>query len=166
MAFHDDLLEQARHLALRERRRPRQASLRRAVSAAYYALFHLLSAEASGRLSPPRPSGLRARVGRALGHAAMYEACYQFEKGSPIPATARLLSCPLEAEPRYVAGAFVELQDSRHVADYDLSASFDRLAVLRTVDAARQAFEAWDIVKNRPNAAVFLAALLLQRQWR
>ena len=40
--LHDDLLAQARHLATRERRRPKQASLRRAVSAAYYALFHYL----------------------------------------------------------------------------------------------------------------------------
>jgi uncharacterized protein (UPF0332 family) len=42
MAFPDDLLEQANHLANREPELPRQASLRRAVSAAYYALFHLL----------------------------------------------------------------------------------------------------------------------------
>lgn len=41
MAFPDDLLEQAVHLARREPGRPRQASLRRAISTAYYALFHL-----------------------------------------------------------------------------------------------------------------------------
>ncbi len=49
MAFHDDLLEQANHLARRERGRPRQASLRRAVSSAYYALFHLLIEPGNGR---------------------------------------------------------------------------------------------------------------------
>jgi len=47
MAFGDDLLEQAQHLANRERKEPRQASLRRAVSTAYYALFHLLISEAT-----------------------------------------------------------------------------------------------------------------------
>jgi hypothetical protein len=41
------LLEQARHLARREKTRPRQASLRRAVSTAYYALFHMLIGEAT-----------------------------------------------------------------------------------------------------------------------
>ena len=41
MSFPNDLLEQARHLANREPKRPKQASLRRAVSTAYYALFHL-----------------------------------------------------------------------------------------------------------------------------
>ena len=48
MAFADDLLEQAYHLANRESGDPKQASLRRAVSTAYYALFHLLIDEAVG----------------------------------------------------------------------------------------------------------------------
>jgi hypothetical protein len=47
MPFPEDLLEQAKHLANRERGKPRQASLRRAVSTAYYALFHFLIAEAT-----------------------------------------------------------------------------------------------------------------------
>jgi hypothetical protein len=46
MALADDLLEQAHHLAKREPKRPRQASLRRAVSTAYYSLFHLLISSA------------------------------------------------------------------------------------------------------------------------
>ena len=41
MTFPDELLEQAHHLANRERKRPRQASLRRAVSSAYYARFSI-----------------------------------------------------------------------------------------------------------------------------
>jgi hypothetical protein len=45
MAYHDDLLDQALHLAHRDPTRPKQANLRRAVSTAYYALFHLLISE-------------------------------------------------------------------------------------------------------------------------
>jgi len=48
MTFAKDLLEQANHLARREQRKPKQARLRRAVSTAYYAVFHLLVAEAVG----------------------------------------------------------------------------------------------------------------------
>ena len=44
MTVHDDLLAQALHLASKEPRRPRQASLRRSVSASYYAVYHLLVA--------------------------------------------------------------------------------------------------------------------------
>jgi len=39
MAFAEDLLEQAEFLANRESVQPKQASLRRAVSTAYYAVF-------------------------------------------------------------------------------------------------------------------------------
>lgn len=48
MAFADDLLEQAYHLANLDSGEPKQASLRRAVSTAYYALFHLLIDETVG----------------------------------------------------------------------------------------------------------------------
>jgi hypothetical protein len=47
MALPEDLLEQAQHLVSGERTRPRQASLRRALSTAYYSLFHLLISEAT-----------------------------------------------------------------------------------------------------------------------
>jgi hypothetical protein len=47
MPYPAHLLEQAKHLANREKKRPRQASLRRAVSTAYYALFQLLIHEAT-----------------------------------------------------------------------------------------------------------------------
>src|SRR6266446_8959683 len=46
MRLPEGLLEQAQHLARREPKRPKQASLRRAISTAYYALFHLLISEA------------------------------------------------------------------------------------------------------------------------
>ena len=54
MPFPNDLLEQARHLANREPKRPKQASLRRAVSTAYYAIFHLLSMETAKNWKRPR----------------------------------------------------------------------------------------------------------------
>ncbi|GAB4215496.1 MAG: hypothetical protein OHK0013_41130 [Sandaracinaceae bacterium] len=48
MALHDDLLAQAARLARTDKNRPKQANLRRAASAAYYALFHLLITRARG----------------------------------------------------------------------------------------------------------------------
>ena len=47
MPYPEDLLEQAKHLANREKKKPRQASLRRSVSTAYYSLFQLLIREAT-----------------------------------------------------------------------------------------------------------------------
>jgi hypothetical protein len=70
VSLHRDLLEQAGHLAKREPKKPRQASLRRAISAAYYALFHLLVDQA-GRLmvSGSQRIDLRYRLQRAFRHA-------------------------------------------------------------------------------------------------
>ena len=68
MRLANDYLEQARHLATRERTRPKQASLRRAVSVAYYALFHLLCDEASNVLvrGIRQSEDLTARTSRTL----------------------------------------------------------------------------------------------------
>ncbi|MBK7760929.1 MAG: hypothetical protein IPI35_31860 [Deltaproteobacteria bacterium] len=71
MSLHDDLLAQASRLARSEPRRPKQASLRRAVSTAYYALFHLLISEGSTVMSPMSDAKLRVIVARAFQHGAM-----------------------------------------------------------------------------------------------
>src|ERR1700679_2940589 len=72
MAFADDLLEQAQHLAQREPKRPKQASLRRAVSAAYYALFHLLTTEATKNWKRPAE---RPTLARMFEHDSMRKVC-------------------------------------------------------------------------------------------
>lgn len=176
MALHHDLLEQAAHLATRETRRPRQASLRRAVSAAYYALFHLLIDEGARRFSASKPDGLRLRVRRAFDHGDMRNVCKSFldgqkailknkDPGQPPPATRQLLTFPLEPVLVAVIQAFVDLREARDEADYDLGKQWNRLDVLAHVQVARQAFADWARIRTVPNATVFLAALLLQRQW-
>jgi len=176
LAFHHDLLEQAEHLVSRERKKPKQASLRRAVSAAYYALFHLLVAEAARLLSPTQPPGLRVLIGRAFNHADMRNVCKGLIQGSAaagrnrpsndIPAATRsLLSLPLEPALVSVLEAFVELQEARHQADYDLQKTWNRLDAATHVGTARNAFASWQTVRRAPNAAVFAAALLLQKHW-
>jgi hypothetical protein len=66
MSLHDDLLIQAQQLAQWDPRRPKQVNLRRAISSAYYALFHLLSSETSALFAAER--GLAARINRTLNH--------------------------------------------------------------------------------------------------
>lgn len=166
MALHHDLLEQAGHLARREPNRPRQASLRRAVSAAYYAVFHLLASEGARLLAPSRPRGLRLQIQRGFSHREMRDVCRQFVAGSPASPTRALSALPIEPALRSVCETFVLLQDARHKADYDLTRAFDRLDVVNLIAAAQDAFGNWATVRSAPNASVFLAALLLQRQWQ
>lgn len=70
--FSDDLLAQAKDLAFKEKKKPRQASLRRAVSSAYYSLFHLLLDEAAALVAGAGPlkskTDLRRLVGRSFTH--------------------------------------------------------------------------------------------------
>jgi hypothetical protein len=163
MALHDDLLEQAQHLASREPRRLRQASLRRAVSVAYYALFHLLAAEGVRRFLPASPVHLREQVRRSYEHGHMKTVCDQFSKPQPSGAFAALLTLPIEPELCSVAEAFIALQQARHDADYNLTATFNRIEVLQQVKRTRQVFADWRTIRSSENATVFLAALLFQR---
>src|SRR5580658_10967433 len=71
MPLANDLLEQAYHLARREPKRPRQASLRRAVSTSYYALFHLLLSHVTANW---KQTHQRATLARHFKHGNMFKA--------------------------------------------------------------------------------------------
>jgi hypothetical protein len=75
VSLHADLIAQARHLCQREPRRPKQASLRRAISTAYYGLFHGLVAAAGACFLSHRHRALRPVLTRAFEHRKMAEAC-------------------------------------------------------------------------------------------
>jgi uncharacterized protein (UPF0332 family) len=163
MSLHDDLLSQARHLANRERRRPRQASLRRAISTAYYALFHLLVYEATSRLIAAGPA--RERFARAFDHRDMKNASRDFASAAPnLPVLTGGL--PIPNPIRQVALAFVNLQEARHEADYNVTARFTRVEVNNLVTRVQQAFDAWKKVRGDPVAALYLGAMLLGNKWK
>lgn len=165
MSLHKDLLGQARHLVRREPRRPKQASLRRAVSAAYYALFHLLI-DASSRLvvRGADRAGLRIAVSRAFNHAEMKTAAKSFQGGT-LPSTLRgvVVGAPPSALQRLCA-TFIDLQQARHEADYDLARVFTRNDAQDLVSRAEQAFGDWETVKGTAIGDVFLVTLLLRQK--
>jgi hypothetical protein len=139
------------------------------VSTAYYALYHLLAAAGARSMAPAQPTGLRDRVQRAFVHDEMKKVCEQFRQGNVnnlSPALQVLITNPLDPAFTTIADAFVELQEARHTADYDVSDTFTRPDVLAKIALVEQAFLDWKTVRSTPNANVFLAALLLQRQWR
>jgi uncharacterized protein (UPF0332 family) len=165
-----DLRDQAWHLARLERRRPKQASLRRAVSTAYYALFHLLVGEATRMMFLGRwgdRNRFRAVIARGFTHSGMVGARKSFYAAS-LPAGISGMLGPVIIAPdlRYVAEAFVRLQRERHRADYDLSASFSRTEVTSLLRALDGAIEAWRRIRNDDVARFFLRALPLWEQIR
>ena len=165
MALAEDLLAQALHLANLDKGKPRQANLRRAVSAAYYSVFHLLVADAGERFSPRSPAGLSARVGRSLAHSEMKQVCRAVAEQHSSSIFLTLLPDGFGPEVRRVANAFTFLQARRHEADYDLVISYSRLKTLEIIDRAAGAFSAWKPVRNTDEANVFLAALLFGARW-
>ena len=79
MAFAEDLLKQAFFLLNKEPKTPTQASLRRSVSTAYYALFHLLIHDASANWTRP---DTRDYLARAFDHKTMKEASTRAENAA------------------------------------------------------------------------------------
>lgn len=164
MALHDDLLAQAERLARIDRRRPKQANLRRAVSSAYYALFHFLVDQSSRFLvSGPQREGLRHQLARGFDHGHMKKAAQAFAapNAGQNPWRAVLGAAPSAALVE-VALAFSALQEARHEADYDLARLFTRGEVEAFVARARDAFAHWGDVAGTAEGEAFLVALLVR----
>ena len=102
-----DLIEVARTLA--ESGDAPQARLRRAVSTAYYAMFHCLAASAADLFIGTVRSPAWHRTYRALEHGRARSACRQAKTMPEFP-----------VEVRDFAEAFVVLQIERQEADYAL----------------------------------------------
>lgn len=160
-----DLLEQAHHLLYREPRRPRQASLRRSVSAAYYALFHLLVHDSAASIAGVRTRALHALVARAHQHGELREVCGDLARGQ-WPRSLRVLAAA-PPEPRLcdVALVFGELQDARHQADYSLAYAFRRTEADRLIRRVDQVFSDWQDIRRSAEARLFLLALLFNKRW-
>lgn len=153
------LLVQARHLATKERLRPQQASLRRAVSSAYYALFHLLVTDAS-RLLSRNNKRLAKLIARSFVHGEMNAACEVFTpRGNPPAVRAPAIvdaifgALTVPAELIRVAQAFRDLQTSRHDADYSTHLTWTRTEALSEVERAEDAFRDWETIRPRSRAA-------------
>jgi len=152
MAFADDLLKDAHHLAARGGKRPTQSSQRRAVSTAYYALFHLLIADF---VLNWRTKDQRARLGRMFEHRKMSQAEFKV--------TGRPLS-PVEADLAAVILAFGKLQQERYTADYDVARIWARSDVERTLEIADEAFKCWKRIRKEKIAQDHLMTMFGARR--
>jgi uncharacterized protein (UPF0332 family) len=160
MSLPYELLELANHLASLDIEAHRQASLRRAVSTAYYALFHLLVSETTLNWSRVE---MRSALGRLFEHGKMKSACDRkvaelnelFKKSqatSPELTVARHLYA--------ISNAFAQAYQQRSNADYETSKEWTQTDVLTQVAAVADAFKSWEAVKNEPTAQTFLFSLL------
>ena len=120
-----DLIATARGLAEGDPRRLSQANLRRAVSTAYYAMFHCLAGTAADLLIGGSRSEAWHQVYRALEHGRARTACEHKQAMVAFPPGIRGF-----------AYTFVILQKARQQADYALDVQFDKPDVLAAIDSA------------------------------
>jgi len=119
----DHLLEQADRLAALPRSgAPRQADLRRAISDAYYAVFHAVMTEVADDLvgSTQRHTPRYALVYRSVDHASLRRICKDACKTSlPKPYSKYAPTGGFGDDLKALATALVDLQEKRYLADYD-----------------------------------------------
>lgn len=148
------------HLAVAKRlltatMHPTEAEIRRSISSSYYAVFHALAQVCANSLIGPieskRPKHAWVEVYRGLNHGVCKKACEQ----------ANSVNFP-ECIKKF-ADAFIQLQEKRHLADYDPYTKFSkadgefwyRLAriSIRSLRSAKKidqkAFSAWVLLSSQ-----------------
>ena len=155
MAIADELLSLAGTLA---RADADQATLRRAVSTAYYSLFHLLVQDAAERLWQG-DSWDKGGLERSFNHGSMKAISSQFSDGMWKIRKDYSLHVPDALE--RVTQAFLELQEQRHTADYDNFTFWSALRTRAMIDRARKAFQDWETIRHNPLAANYLLRMLV-----
>ena len=155
MAYHEDLLQQASDLV--HKRNLNQADLRRSVSTAYYALFHLLISETVAHWSL---DSSRNALSRMFEHSTMKRVSGKVSDSIQFPFHGENPVAVLNL--KTVAQAFCQLQDKRKIADYDNATHWTHTEALREVTAAAKAFSCWQSVKHEKIAQGYLVSLLIK----
>jgi uncharacterized protein (UPF0332 family) len=149
------LIVTARKLANASPKKPRQADLRRAISTAYYALFHAMAKDAADMLvgvGPNRPDKAWTHTYRSLQHGDAKSAC-EAVRNLNFPIT--IQSC---------ADAFVALQQKRHEADYDPDYRVLRADALDAIQLAEDAIRDLKASPKRDRRAFAVQILMKKRR--
>ncbi|NTA16022.1 hypothetical protein [Agrobacterium tumefaciens] len=135
-----------------------QATLRRAVSTAYYAMFHYLCQTCADLFIGEQGSKAAWRqTYRALQHAFAKNACNLHDKKQgPI-----LQKFP--AEIQNFANQFYNMQLKRHNADYDPYIRVEQSAVAVDIVTVREAIEQFENTAEKDKRA-FASLVLFQRR--
>lgn len=158
MDFARELLELAQALASLHPEKPHQSSLRRAVSTAYYAIFHLLISEATSNWARPE---LRASLGRCFDHGPMKSAAEsQAAQINLALKTGSVSVTEADQDLLTVANAFVQAQQRRIDADYNLAKEWVPSEVAAHIGSVNEAFQAWGRIAEDAKAQVFLVSML------
>lgn len=138
----DHLFEQADKLIAPQVGRPRQVDIRRAISAAYYGIFHAVITEAVDQFVgvTNRDESRYGLVYRSIDHRWLRELCEEVQK--PKLRSKFRPYAPAQgfgADIVAFAAAVVDLQEKRHAADYDPMVRMSRSDGILAIAKARTA---------------------------
>jgi uncharacterized protein (UPF0332 family) len=158
----DHLFEQADKLITPQTGRPRQVDIRRAISAAYYAIFHAAITAAADQFvgMTNRDESRYGLLYRSVDHKWLRELCKEVQKSTP-SSNFRPYTPPggFGADIAAFAVAVVALQVKRHTADYDVTVRMNRSDAVLAIAEARAALGRFDRASQQQRLA-FLSLLL------
>jgi hypothetical protein len=160
-----ELLDVARTLSTAgTQTRATEAELRRAVSSGYYAVFHKLLQAAARRFMGPDQEAAPAYsiLYRSFDHRHMRTVCEALKAATLKQRFSRQLRrAAVSQDTRRFAEIFLDLQDARHLADYDPATRFLPTEVSSLISDAEAAIAAFDRVP--PEEQTEILALLMVR---
>jgi uncharacterized protein (UPF0332 family) len=128
---------------------PKQVVLRRAVSTAYYAVFHSLSGHVATTFAPKKLWQSQVLFYRAIDHGKAKERCKKLGQ-NPLPPIEKIFFDfeTFDKEIRAFANTFVSLQELRHRADYDPNYKVGKARAQQHVENAVQAIQNLDAAED------------------
>ncbi|MEH2532957.1 uncharacterized protein (UPF0332 family) [Bradyrhizobium sp. AZCC 1588] len=158
----DHLFEQAEKLIAPQAGRPRQVDVRRAISAAYYAIFHAIIAAAADQFIgvTNRDESRYGLVYRSVDHGWLRKLCEEVQKPTLSSKFRRCApAAGFGANIVAFAAATEELQEKRHSADYDVMIRINRSDAALAITTARAALGRFHGA-GEPERLAFLSLLL------
>ena len=153
MLYVKSMIDTSKQLARLDKRKPRRANLSRAVSTAYYALFHCLAQNCAdslvGRSHSNRSTRAWNQTYRALQHGDARKRCQR--KGI-------IRRFPQDIQE--FAKIFCEMQIQRHQADYDPHVPLHRSEVAGEIDRVKRCIDRFGKVSLKDRRAFAVYVLL------
>ena len=151
-----DLLLSAELLIGAKKGKPSQVNLRRATSAAYYAMFHCLARAAAdlfvGGIGADRSKHAWKQVYRAIDHGPAKTACLDAKVVTKFPKAIEDF-----------ANTFVTMQTKRISADYDPTSRFTKSEVVQDIAIAKRNIDAFNALPKKDRRA-FCAFVIFRRR--
>lgn len=141
---------------------PRQVDLRRAISSAYYGLFHFTLASLADEFVgvTQRATARYVLVYRGVDHRTLKEICFEVQKPNPPQRYAPYFPANgFGANIQAFATAAIDLQEKRHRADYNPEPRFRTSDARLAIGTARSAIKRFGRASDERRKA-FLTLLL------